>query len=359
MGIEAYKRLAQRLDAIPNGFPATESGVELRLLARMFTVEEAGLASEMRVTLESVEQIAGRTKREAEATGVLLNEMLARGLIRSRIVEGNRRFGLMPFVVGVYESQLERLDEETARLFEEYYGHFAKGVLNMTPSLHVVVPAEKSIRFDVEVFPYEQASMILDNAKSFGVRKCICRVQKKLVGTPCKFPEETCLIFAPVEGAFDDASDIKPLTKNKALTLLKETEKIGLIHSSANVREGHGYICNCCTCCCGIIRGVSEFGIENSVAKSNFVANVNPELCIKCGACQKRCQFHAITITDGGSKIDKRLCAGCGLCQVTCPSKAIWLERKPENQRLLPPVNNAEWMARRAKNRGINLGNVL
>ena len=30
-----YKQLAARLDALPNGFPATESGVELRLLAAL------------------------------------------------------------------------------------------------------------------------------------------------------------------------------------------------------------------------------------------------------------------------------------------------------------------------------------
>ena len=43
MSEEIYCRLAQRLDAIPNGFPAAESGVELRLLAKIFTLEEAAV----------------------------------------------------------------------------------------------------------------------------------------------------------------------------------------------------------------------------------------------------------------------------------------------------------------------------
>jgi hypothetical protein len=34
MPADLYKKLAQRLDAIPNGFPATEGGVELKILAR-------------------------------------------------------------------------------------------------------------------------------------------------------------------------------------------------------------------------------------------------------------------------------------------------------------------------------------
>ena len=36
-----YQRLAERLDALPNGFPPTADGVELRLLAKLFTPEEA------------------------------------------------------------------------------------------------------------------------------------------------------------------------------------------------------------------------------------------------------------------------------------------------------------------------------
>lgn len=48
----AYKRLAERLDCLPNGFPPTDDGTELKLLARLFTPEEAELASQLRLILE-------------------------------------------------------------------------------------------------------------------------------------------------------------------------------------------------------------------------------------------------------------------------------------------------------------------
>ena len=41
---EIYKRLARHLDNLPGGFPPTESGVEMRILRRLFTPEEAKLA---------------------------------------------------------------------------------------------------------------------------------------------------------------------------------------------------------------------------------------------------------------------------------------------------------------------------
>src|SRR4030067_2641461 len=41
---DIYKQLAKHLDDLPGGFPSTESGVELRILRRLFTLEEAALA---------------------------------------------------------------------------------------------------------------------------------------------------------------------------------------------------------------------------------------------------------------------------------------------------------------------------
>ena len=36
-----YKKLAEKMDQIPNGFPATEEGFELKLLEKIFSQKEA------------------------------------------------------------------------------------------------------------------------------------------------------------------------------------------------------------------------------------------------------------------------------------------------------------------------------
>jgi electron transport complex protein RnfB len=41
---QLYRAFARRLDSIPPGFPASKSGVELELLARLYTPEEAASA---------------------------------------------------------------------------------------------------------------------------------------------------------------------------------------------------------------------------------------------------------------------------------------------------------------------------
>jgi hypothetical protein len=48
LSINVYVQLANALDQLPNGFPRTESGVELEILKRIFTSEEAKIASKLR-----------------------------------------------------------------------------------------------------------------------------------------------------------------------------------------------------------------------------------------------------------------------------------------------------------------------
>jgi hypothetical protein len=48
-----YRQLTTRLNELPNGFPPAPDGAELRLLAYLFTPEEAALAAQLRLMLDS------------------------------------------------------------------------------------------------------------------------------------------------------------------------------------------------------------------------------------------------------------------------------------------------------------------
>ena len=354
-----YRRLATRVNEIPNGFPATESGVELRLLAKMFTPDEAALASVMRLTSEPADGIALRADVDEKVAFGHLQAMAVKGLIMRRTSEDGVAFSLKPFIVGFYEAWLPRMDEEYAALFEAYFQETRAGILRDGPSVHRVIPVEVAIPFEVENFPYERATAMLDRAKSWGVRDCICRVQKRLIGEACDHPVENCLILAPVENAFEGSQDIRPLTKEEALVVLREAEEAGLIHSSGNYRRGNSYICNCCTCSCGVMRGIAEFGIQTAVARSAFRAVVETGTCVGCGNCLDRCQFRALSVQDGVAHIDPDVCAGCGLCVTTCPVEALHLERRPEDETSKPPATLLHWMKERAEVRGITMDGIV
>ncbi len=355
-----YRQLAQRLDAIPNGFPATQSGVELRLLAKLFTPEEAGMAVHMRLTREPAAEIAARAGLPRATARRLLKSMARKGLIGYARGDGELVYGLLPFAVGFYENQLSTMDAELAALVEQYFQETRGGpITEQSPPLHRVIPVEEAIPFELQVFPYESASALVESAKSWAVRDCICRVQRRLIGQGCDRLLKACLSLAPVEGAFDHDEEARVLTKEEALRLLREAEEAGLVHTTGNYRDGHFYICNCCTCCCGILRGVAEFRVPTAVAHSDFRADVRAEACSGCGACVERCGFGALSVPAGVCVADPLRCVGCGLCAAACPNGALHLLRRQAGQRSELPVNLIDWMVQRARQRGIRLDEIV
>jgi len=356
-----YRDLAHRLDAIPNGFPATESGVELRLLSKLYTPEQATIAALLKLAAEPSSVIAARADRDPETTHDQLRAMARLGLIRAERSGGDLEFGLMPFVVGVYEAQLSRLDQDTALLFEAYFTEaFGSEVLGIKPSLHRIIAVEQSIPTTIEVFPYERASHLMRSARSFGVRDCICRVEKGLVGEACNSPIENCLVFHPAENAFARSRTIRTITPTEAVGILREASEAGLVHSSANVQEGHGYICNCCTCCCGILRGLAEFGNEDAMARADFVCEANASSCTGCQMCLDICPFGALSSdAEGRTVVLASKCMGCGLCISECPDHALSLSRRAKGTIPSPPLDEHEWLLQRARQRNIDLEAIL
>jgi ferredoxin len=350
---DVYRRLAQTLDTIPNGFPATESGVELRLLAKIFEPEEASLAAVMRLAREPADVIAGRASVDPKTAYRTLKIMARKGQIRAGRKDRQLAFGLMPFVVGFYEEQLPRIDEELAELVELYFEETQGFLAKYGPPIHRVIPVEEAIPASIEIYPYERATELLESAKAWGVRDCICRLQQKLVGKGCDRPVENCLVFAPVEGIFASSKTTRAITKDEALRILAEAEDAGLVHSPGNYQDGNHYICNCCTCCCGVLRQVAEFSIPTAVASSDFMAVVDPELCAGCGDCLERCQFGALALPDDVCLVDAGRCVGCGLCITVCPNEALYLERRPEGEIPPPPADFRDWIAQRAEARGL------
>jgi Na+-translocating ferredoxin:NAD+ oxidoreductase subunit B len=347
-----YRSLQQRLDELPNGFPPAQDCVELRLLAHLFTPEQAALACELKTTLETPDEIAARTGRDRRPLMTNLVTMAKKGLIKVARVQSGWGFGLLPFVVGIYEMQGPTIDGELARLFEEYYRQVFGTVMAAVPSVHRVIPIDQAVRVDMEIHPYESAAEIVEHNEAWAVIDCICRKQKALIGEPCDHPVDVCLSFSTTPGAFDRVPGMTVLTKEQAHAVLRRSAEAGLVHTAGNSQEGLTYICNCCTCSCGILRGISELGMANAVARSAFVNAVDESLCQGCGICEDACQFEALTVEDSAI-VNAFRCVGCGVCVLACPEGALVLVRRPEDEVLPPPLTEDDWRRDRAAARGI------
>jgi Fe-S-cluster-containing hydrogenase component 2 len=347
-----YEKLARKLDRIPNGFPRTESGVELKLLAKLFTPKDAVLASTLEMEPKALSEIAQENHLEEVTAKSMLISMVKRGLIDLKREEGRGFvFHLIPFVVGFYERQNAKIDKEFAELFEQYYHEAFHRTMLAQPSVHRIIPLEKAIPVDIDVMPYEKASTYLDQARSWGVLDCICRVQKRLIGQACEHTVKNCLVFSPKPGAFQKSEEIETLTREEAMEILAEADREGLVHSINNAQTEIYYICNCCTCSCGVLRGMVEYGSENSIARSDFYAVVDPERCTGCESCLDRCSFHAMHMVDGICEVDRKACYGCGLCISTCDTGALSLVQKSPEELAPPPADDEAWRRVRAASR--------
>jgi electron transport complex protein RnfB len=359
MSDQVYRKLALKLDSIPPGFPATESGVELQLLARLYTREEAKLVTAMRLTYETAGDIAARAAMDPGAAYEILSGAARKGLVRARPGEPERTFALRARrggLAGYYFREILRhadpkLEELQLQWIEETRG----GNLSDYPAARRVIAVEEAIPFRHEIHPYEQASEILATAKSWGVADCACRTRTRHAGQGCSYPLQVCLFIWPEEGAYEDDELIRAISQEEALRILRESAESGLVHTTANVGDHGSILCNCCPCCCPSLRGVIEFDRPTVVAHSDFCAAVDETACAGCGDCIERCHFHALSLPEGVCVVDHARCMGCGHCAVACPVDALSLVRRPEGETPPRPADLDEWTAEYAKMRGISL----
>ena len=356
MSDEIYYRLAKVLDTLPNGFPTTDSGVEIKLLKKIFRPEEAELFCDLKLTFETAEQIAHRTGRPPEGLERMLTTMWERGQIFGVKLGDVKLFRMVPWAFGIYEFQLPHMDRELAEMCEEYMKVYGKQFLEKEPQFMQVIPIEREIPARHEALTYEKVSSIIETGRSFLLNECICKKEQGLLDNPCEKPLEVCLGIAPVPGVFDNTRVGRAISKEEAYEVLRQSEEAGMVHLTWNVESGHFFICNCCGCCCGVLRGINDLGIPASkVVNTYYYAEIDPDACETCGTCaDERCQVNAIEEGEEAYQVIKERCIGCGLCVTTCPSEAIKLVRKQPEELVPPPKDEMAWYEERGHQRGVD-----
>ncbi|AEB08642.1 4Fe-4S binding protein [Desulfobacca acetoxidans] len=345
--MDIFERLARKLDELPQGFPHTESGVELRILRHIFDEEDAAMALKLTPRFETAEDIARRLEQPVAETRTRLDEMAIKGQIGSFKMGGHQMYRLMPFVIGIYEQQRQsRLTHELVHLFEEYLPMLSQVAGGHPPHVARVIPAHGAISPELVLLPHEDIRQIIDRAKSFRVQDCICRREQALLGKQCHHATKTCLQFSMEADAyayFKLDGDI--ITREDALKIAIEAENEGLVHTTHNVKDlPAGFLCNCCSCCCGLIRSLKEYHSPFVLAKSNYVAHIDPDSCQACGVCRdERCPMDAIEEGEGVYQVIDNRCIGCGVCVITCPGEAIALVARSEADRDLIAQDMQDW----------------
>ena len=62
--IDVYRELQKHLDKMPVGYPATESGIEIKILKHLFTPEQVKIALKLNFMAEPFSKIYRRLKKD-------------------------------------------------------------------------------------------------------------------------------------------------------------------------------------------------------------------------------------------------------------------------------------------------------
>jgi ferredoxin len=345
---DVYTQLAKHLDSLPAGFPATESGVEIRILKKLFTPREAEIAAQLSMMPQTAESVAPKVDMEVEELGRVLELMAQKGLIFRHRKKGSVSYMAAQFVVGIWEYHVNDLDEELVRYFNEYVPTLMRSAWERTRTKQMrIIPVSEDVQPDVAVMPFDQAEQIIASQSRIAVAPCICRKERGMLGEACEAPVETCLIFGGGADFYLENGLGREIDREEALQIVERGKEAGLVLQPSNAQKPVA-MCMCCGCCCQILRNVKRMDRPSQMVHSNFQAWVDPEVCSGCGACQDLCPMEAIIVQDTAD-IRQDRCIGCGVCVNGCEFGALHLT--PRETVYEPPRNVVQTYMNMARER--------
>jgi len=338
--VEVYERLAARYNEHPIGAPLTREFINI--LKLLFDPHEAELAAKLPARNLEVEEIARDLGRDRAELQTILDDLAYRGLVYRSGTGPNPKYRLLPTLYGIFQtafwpgrdnSLTRKLGPQWTRYLKREWGEEVMGeeagIANMR-----VIPVNTAVAAPGSlVTPFEIAEEMIDRTEVQSVANCPCRMSKRMAYEGCDHPLEVCLHFGWLAQYQIEHGLAKKISKKEAIEIMHFGEEQGLVHLADNHAGQMNSLCNCCSCCCMFIQGLTVFEFPHALARSNYFMEIDQEKCKRCGTCAERCPVEAITFTKKEvPMVDADRCIGCGVCRPTCPTEAAQLMRKREEQ---------------------------
>lgn len=301
--------LANSISKIPNDSPLshTENDPSVCLLKSLVDDELAEIALMCNHMEQTIEEIAQRNHVKYDMIEEKIIRLAQLGILFFEDkIDGHRYYRRVPWVPGIMEYCLlnpETRNAEVAKCFDETGMRSAVNGAHKMPKgvgFMRVIPIGKSIEAHSKTASYEEIQTYLDQSDYYSVAPCACRTSKLLLGDPCGHQiEDRCIQIGSEAEYYVKTGRGRKITREEAEEILLDSEREGLVHEIFN-NEGINnstFICNCCGCSCSVLRRVTLMRCSDYV-RSNFVAEVDPEKCVACGACVEVCNANALLLGD-------------------------------------------------------------
>jgi ferredoxin len=166
-----------------------------------------------------------------------------------------------------------------------------------------VIPLSISIDSTLSISPTEEVLEIIQRMPSVSIGYCYCRTTRRKSNPEtisCTHDLWTCIHIGAAKklDELQKKIPLKTLNYEEIKEVLLAADKAGLIHQliTTPTSEYFYVICNCCTCCCVMLKDAIRHRSNNIAIASNFIAFTDEEDCNHCGNCVERCHFKARNI---------------------------------------------------------------
>ncbi len=339
--IDVYQKLRMEIDKMPVAYPPTKSGVEIQLLKKLFTPEEAEIALHLSILPESLSRIHKRMVKSGkniskEDLAKILDTMLQKGSILGgglfeRQKGKGKYYSKSILAIGMFEGQVNSITPGLSRDFHQYLeeGFFREFNGIPTPQMRTV-PISRSLKPDSNVATYDDMRRyIMEYDDIMVVQNCICRQSMDVLDKHCSHSDvrETCLAFGDSARFIFGKGLGRKVDREEMLQILGRAEDAGFVLQPENSKKPT-YMCCCCKDCCHVLYGLKLYPRPADHIHSNYFSVIDSNLCNGCRKCEKKCPMEAITVADKKAGVNLDRCIGCGICVGTCNTAAASLDKK-------------------------------
>jgi Na+-translocating ferredoxin:NAD+ oxidoreductase RNF subunit RnfB len=378
--LKPHQYLVDRLNRFPQGAPSSD--LLYKILEILFSQREAELVALLPIKPFSAQKAAKIWHMSEAAAQKVLDELAGRAILLDVVApNGRQTYVLPPPMAGFFEFSMMRtrddIDQKVlGELFFQYMNveeEFIKqlftdgetqlgrvfvqeAALPQTPLINNMVKPDTALH----VLDYERASHVIKSATYRGISMCYCRHKMEHMKRACQAPMDICMTFNNTAASLIRHGYARQVDIAEGLDLLAQAQENNLVQFGENVRQKVNFICNCCGCCCEAMIAARRFAWMNPVHTSNYLPQIDQDLCNGCGKCVNVCPVEAMTLVSANdphrrnkrkATLIKDLCLGCGVCVRNCPKDGIHLAER--SQRVITPLNSAHRSVVMAIERGM------
>jgi len=376
MSDEKYKKAAHII--IKAGvLPTPVNKTLIEILKLLLTEDELDFINAFkRKASQTMEQLKKSSKLPETQILLFVKELAKKGFIFNQpSSKGLMVYRLLPLLmVGAFEylymKKIEHneMDKKLAKMFSDYFEETRDFIQNnydqILPVFEKMLPIDRtipiladttqgdeinlSINEEIEV-PEEQILLtqkveeLIDKFDDISVGHCFCRHHRDILGEPCKHTDlrENCFTFGKSARYIAEQGFGRLISKEEALDIMKKSEDDGLVHKAfhphSDITKAETSICNCCKDCCGTLEWW-RMGMVALINSTNFLSQVDSDICSGCGTCVEKCPVDAIKLNDSDiAEVNAEYCLGCGVCAHFCPENAITLLEGMRKVYVAPP----------------------